>query len=183
MPLLCPPEVATALNSVDQLRALHEASPIDLDMPYSATISDIWDPSHALEDTENPRLIFACARAGRAEVVRFIGERLIKEGRSPHTQNRFGDTPCSSAASSGHESCIRALDELGADPNQANNDGATPCIIAAQLGHESCVRALVELGAGTNQAASDGATPCIIAAWAGHELLSLIHISEPTRPH
>ena len=125
MPLVCEQALADALVSVDALRALHEgpSGPIDLDQGYS-TLSDTWadQPHDVIRDADNPRLMFAAVRAGRVDVVRYIAEQLTASGTDPHASKGDGATPCLIAAAYGHESCIRALVELGADPNHVIMD-------------------------------------------------------------
>ena len=173
MPLLCSPAVATALESLDLLRALHEGpdGPIDLAQAYSCYPNGGGAPDDlALDDQDYPHLIFAAAHRGSNDVLRYIAEQLISIGKDPHAADSRGRTPLSVAAAEGHGPCIRVLVvELGADPNQANSSGATPCYIAARYGHDSCIRALVELGGDPNQAKNSGATPCHIAAQLGHD--------------
>mgnify|MGYP001188730476 CR=1 FL=1 len=173
MPLLCSPAIATALESLDQLRALHEGTdgPLDLAQAYSCYPDGGGNPDDlALEDQDNPHLIFAVVHHGNNDVLRYIAEQLISIGKNPHAADNRGNTLLYVAAWQGQELCVRALVvEFGADPNQADNYGATPCYIAASYGHESCIRALVELGGDPNPAANYGATPCFIGSEARHE--------------
>ena len=65
---------------------------------------------------------------------------LIQAGAEINKAEENGETPLYTAAERGHETVVRALNELGADINKAINNGATPLVIAAHFGHEAMCR-------------------------------------------
>eukprot|EP00658_Telonema_sp_P-2_P071819 TRINITY_DN61025_c0_g1_i1.p1 TRINITY_DN61025_c0_g1~~TRINITY_DN61025_c0_g1_i1.p1 ORF type:complete len:281 (+),score=59.18 TRINITY_DN61025_c0_g1_i1:144-986(+) len=108
--------------------------------------------------------VFMAARNGHAKSVEMLG----KLGADVN-QACKGTTPTYAAARFGHTASIEMLAKLGADVNQADNEeGATPVFVATREGHKESIELLAKLGADVNQTDSTG-------------VLSLIHISEPTR--
>ena len=95
-----------------------------------------------------------------------------------------GWTPAHSAATYGHEGCLRVLHELGGEVAASlvavDARGDTPSHLAAHRGHEGCLRVLHELGgevaASLAAVAANGWTPAHFAANAGREgCLRVLH--------
>ena len=85
-----------------------------------------------------------------------------------------GYTALHIAAQKGHTACIGVLLNRGADIESKENQGDTALHIAAQEGHTTCIGVLLDRGADIESKENQGYTAL---------LLSLIHISEPTRPY
>jgi ankyrin repeat protein len=75
-----------------------------------------------------------------------------------------GATPFHLASSSGNESAIRVLVELGADIDRQDNDGWTALHYAAANMQSSCVDLLIALGADIGLGTDSGRTACHFAA-------------------
>ena len=110
---------------------------------------------------------------GHREVV-----KLLLDNKADVNASRTNDgaTPLHVAAQNGHTEVVKLLLDNKADVNASRtNDGATPLHVAAQNGHTEVVKLLLDNKADVNaRRTNDGGTPL-------H--LSLIHISEPTRPY
>ena len=85
-------------------------------------------------------------------------------------------------------------ERFSVDVNCAMDDGRTPLYIASDKGHSEVVSMLLAMqGVNVNQGMDDSCTPLFAASQGGHtevvsmllakQGLSLIHISEPTRPY
>ena len=90
-----------------------------------------------------------------------------------------GVTPLMLAAGLGYSRVVRILLNKGANVAMVDSSGMTALHWAAQGGHLAVTKLLVKAGADVEAKASQGCTPLNLAA----EKLSLIHISEPTRPY
>ena len=56
------------------------------------------------------------------------------------------NTPLSSAAASGHITCVKVLIEAGADVDGFYNNRKNPLVAAAANGHDKCLEKLIESG-------------------------------------
>ena len=76
---------------------------------------------------------------------------LLKAGANPSTTNRFGASPLSEAAISGHAPLVKALLDAGADAKTLSTpDGETVLMSAARSGNVDAVRMLLDRGADVN---------------------------------
>ena len=111
----------------------------------------------------NLRLLDAAA-AGDAVAV----ERLLREGASVKTRNRFGATPLIQAARRGHTAAVRALLAAGAEVDQANLEQATPLLETARNGHLETARVLIQNGSEVNRVDLQLLSPLMHAVFGGH---------------
>jgi hypothetical protein len=73
-----------------------------------------------------------------------------------HAVDNYGRTPLHWASSSGNDSAVRVLVELGAEIDRQDNDGWTALINAAANVQSSCVELLLALGADVDLVTNDG---------------------------
>ena len=84
------------------------------------------------------------ARAGDEAAV----ERLLREGASVKTRNRFGATPLLQAAREGHDDVVRTLLKAGAEVDQPNVEQSLNALVGADrvsgLGIGCCLSEAVD---------------------------------------
>ena len=128
------------------------------------------------------------ARAGSLEIVKLIvSERPDRD--SVNNDDGEGRTALWWAAQGCHADVVRFLVERGATVNVRDQNN-TALMNAAQAGCAETAVVLLDRGARVNDRAGFY-TALVLAAWCCHtdtarlliEWLSLIHISEPTRPY
>jgi ankyrin repeat protein len=118
--------------------------------------------SSAMRDEYGAMLCHHVARNFTSEddlrfLVNFCGKDAI------HAVDNYGATPLHRASSSGNDSAVRVLVELGADIDRQSNWGSA-LINAADSSRSSCVELLVALGADVDVVMNTGQTACHIAA-------------------
>ena len=127
-----------------------------------------------------PKKIQAAAENGKAGVVQTW---LTGDGRVDATCVRGGVSGCTLlliAAGHGHKQLVELLMKRGAKVNAQNSYGGTALIAAALSGYVQVVETLLQHGAEIGLQDRSTSTALMFAAIQG---LSLIHISEPTRPY
>ena len=111
-------------------------------------------------------------------------EQSLINGKDVNSKDDlYGDTPLLWAAGFGNKEVVKMLIEKGADVNSKTDEGWTSLHYATGGNYREIAELLIAKGADLNAKNSNGQiTPLHWAAWRGHKL-SLIHISEPTRPY
>ena len=98
-----------------------------------------------------------------------------------------GSTAFHLAAKKGYKNIVEILLDRGIDINSKDNYGYTALHIATSHGRMNIVEMLLDRGNDNNSKNNNGCTALHSAAIHGNmnivEILSLIHISEPTRPY
>jgi ankyrin repeat protein len=74
--------------------------------------------------------------------------------------NNYGETSLHWASSSGNDSAVRVLVELGADIDRQDSSGLTALINAAENVQSSCIELLLALGADVAVVTNNGETAC-----------------------
>ncbi|KAK5651448.1 hypothetical protein OQA88_12455 [Cercophora sp. LCS_1] len=105
----------------------------------------------------------------RDDVVKVLLELPEKSAVMIESRDRFGYTPLTLSAKSGHESVVELLLDRDATADAGGGDGKTPLHWAAEGGHEATVKLLLNQNANVNAGDKDEQTPLHWAAEGGHE--------------
>ncbi|KAL2850369.1 ankyrin repeat-containing domain protein [Aspergillus pseudodeflectus] len=120
--------------------------------------------------------LFAAAFAGQTAAIQL----LVDYGANANyvcTQN--GKTGLHYAATSGSESAVALLLDLGLDPDACNHQKATPLIWAAAAGHAGTVHLLLAQPTDVNAQRAAGKTALLYAAWRRHEDVARLLLERP----
>ena len=105
--------------------------------------------------------------------------------KKPNTQlkDALGLTVLALAAKNGFEYALKKLPINASLIDQKSNNKDTPLLLATSNGCVPCVRFLLSKRADINQQNKQGESALTLSIKHSHLGLSLIHISEPTRPY
>lgn len=104
-------------------------------------------------------LVSAAMRGDKKSVI-----DLINSGRSPNSQNQFGETALMGAVYSGNNEIIEILLSEGADVNLLDSKGNTALIVASAKNNVQATQQLVKAGADIDIANNASDTPILVAA-------------------
>jgi ankyrin repeat protein len=103
-----------------------------------------------------------------------LARRLLDDGASLASRDRFGAMPLSHAASAGHADIADLFITRGAIVNARNLDGSTALFLASEHDRQPVVKTLIARGADVNLTGRSGLTPIAAAAYMGNE--KLVHL-------
>jgi ankyrin repeat protein len=152
-----------AEGSVDGEQLPLESMPDSMRDNYQPKISSkgktISSSNTYSEQKLSELLVMASMRGDKKSVI-----DLINSGRSPNSQNQFGETALMGAVYSGNNEIIEILLSEGADANLADNKGNTALIVASARNNVQAVQQLIKAGADIDIANNASDTPILVAA-------------------
>lgn len=98
-----------------------------------------------------------------------LAQRLLDDGASLGSRDRFGAMPLTHAAKTGNVDILALFLEHGASVNARNLDGSTALYVAAEQDNQRAAEALIARGADVNLPGRSGLTPIEAAAYMGNE--------------
>ncbi|KAI9929342.1 hypothetical protein MW887_000810 [Aspergillus wentii] len=132
----------------------------------------ITDRKMDIESKDSDRgwtAIFWAVKNGHIELADF----LLRAGTSPHSKNRFGQTPVFYAHT--HGGILQLLLDAGANVNQQDFDGNTPLKRISDDGNYEEIKLLLDAGADVNCANCFGLTPLHTAAvWNNKQVVQML---------
>ncbi|KAL2784607.1 ankyrin repeat-containing domain protein [Aspergillus keveii] len=120
--------------------------------------------------------LFAAAFAGQTAAIQLLVD-CGADANYVCTQN--GETALHYAATSGSESAVALLLNLGLDPDARNHQKDTPLIWAAAAGYVGTTRLLLAQPTDVNAQCASGKTALLYAAWRKHEDVAHLLLERP----
>ncbi len=135
------------------------ASPSPLNSPLNQTASRAAYTSNTYSEQQLSEMLVKAAMMGNKNTV----IELIHSGRSPNSQNVYGETPLMGAVYSGHNQLVEILLSEGADANISDNKGNSSLLVAAAKNNLQAVQQLIRGGADIDLANNASDTALLVA--------------------